>query len=91
MKVKFAVQALSRSTADALQFCHDVGISGFEDVEGTVTFIKIMDRAFDMNNSRSPAAVGFKAPLRPNKLPLFESVFRETETSLMGLREATGK
>ena len=53
MKVKFAVQALSRSTADALQFCHDVGISNFEDVEGTVTFIKIMDRAFDMNNSRS--------------------------------------
>ena len=59
MKVKFAVHALSRLTADALQFCHDVGISGFEEVYGTVTFIKIMDRAFDMNNSHSPAAVSF--------------------------------
>ena len=77
MKVKFAVQALSRSTADALQFCHDV------------TFIKIMDRAFDMNNSCSPAAVGFKATLRPNKLPLSLSFVRQT--ALMGLHEATGK
>ena len=71
MKVEFAVQRLTNSTADALQFCHDVGESGFEDVEGTVNFIKMVDRLFDMNNSRSPAAARWLQLMRlyfPGKL-----------------------
>jgi len=40
-----------------------LAVSGFEDVEGTVTFISMMDQLVNMNNSRSPAATGYKAPL----------------------------
>ena len=60
MNVRLAVQTISSSVADALDFLHSVQHPDFQDVDGTVTFIRNIDRLFDILNSRSPFGKGFK-------------------------------
>ena len=65
MKVKLAAQTLSSSVADALDFCNfDLKLPAFKGSEATVLFIRTIDRLFDLMNSRSPLAHGYKSPLR---------------------------
>ena len=65
MKVRLAAQTLSSSVADALEFCNtDLNLPAFRNCEATVKFIRIIDRLFDLMNSRNPFARGYKAPLR---------------------------
>jgi hypothetical protein len=67
MKVKLAAQTLSSSVADALQFCQqELQLAEFQDCTATVEFIRVIDRLFDLLNSRNPLAKGFKAPMRPS-------------------------
>ena len=47
------LQVLSSSVADSLAFLQNHGIQGFENVEGTINFIRVMDRVFDIMNSKS--------------------------------------
>lgn len=52
MKVKLAVQLLSRSAADALKFCKEnLKLWNFQDCDATIKFIIIMNDAFDILNS----------------------------------------
>ena len=67
MKVKLAAQALSSSVATAIEYCDQVlKLPKFKGSEGTVKFIRTVDRLFDLLNSRNPCARGTKAPLRPD-------------------------
>ena len=61
MNVKMAAQTLSASVASAIDFLHDdIDHSDFEDSESTTSFIKRMDVAFDLLNSRNPFGKGSK-------------------------------
>lgn len=63
MKVKYAAQTLSNSTANALNFLKVSQIDGFKDCGPTIKFIKIIDEIFDFLNFRNPFAKGFKKPI----------------------------
>lgn len=63
MNVSLAAQTLSSGTADALEFLINVKDSTFFGAEATVKFIRVIDRIFDVLNSRNPFGKGFKSPL----------------------------
>lgn len=63
MKVRLATQLFSTSVADALQYCQDNGIPGFEDCNGTITFLRVFNNLFDIFNSRNMRATGWKKAL----------------------------
>ena len=56
-----AAQTLSRSVADAIEFA-DVELKhpDFADSKATVEFIRVIDRTFDILNSKNSLAKGFK-------------------------------
>jgi hypothetical protein len=65
MNVKFAVQVLSSSVADAIDFCReDLTLEEFQGSKPTTDFIKLLDKAFDILNSGDPNLKGYKAPLK---------------------------
>jgi hypothetical protein len=67
MKVSLATQVLSSSVADAIDFCRDgIKLEEFAGSKATSSFIRIIDRAFDILNSRDPGDRGYKEPLRKN-------------------------
>lgn len=64
MKVKLATQLLSKSVADALFFCqNNLSLKDFEDCDGTIRFIRIINDAFDILNSRNIKSTGKKKAL----------------------------
>lgn len=74
MKVKLAVQLLSRSVAVALEFCRKIlKLDEFKDSEATEKFIKTLNNLFDIFNSRRLTQHGFCHPLSSNnKDTIFE-------------------
>lgn len=70
MKVSLAVQTLSTSVADALDFLnYDLQIPIFKGSETTVKFIRMADRLFDVFNSKNIfGSAPFKAPLSPKNI-----------------------
>ena len=55
MNVKLAAQTFSSSVVNALEFLLiDLKWSEFQGSEGTITFIRSVDMAFDILNSRTP-------------------------------------
>lgn len=61
MKVRLAVQLLSKSVADSLEYCeHILGLNEFKGCKGTVQFLRVMNDIFDFLNSRSLVAPGIK-------------------------------
>jgi hypothetical protein len=64
MKVNLAAQTFSDSVADAVEFCRkDLNLPEFSDSEETVTFMRLINRLFDILNSRNPLGKGSKAAL----------------------------
>ncbi|KAL1480477.1 hypothetical protein MTO96_050994 [Rhipicephalus appendiculatus] len=91
MKVNLAVQTLSTSVADAIDFClEDLKLLHFKHSEGTVKFIRLFDKLFDFLNSRNPVAKGFKAPLRPSSRRIWMNFFDEAKQYIRGLTDASG-
>lgn len=75
MKVRLASQLFSNSVADALNFCCELQIAGFDDVEGTVEYLKTINNLFDVLNSRHMAQLHYKKPVCPgNKDKVFETL-----------------
>lgn len=68
MKVKYAAQTLSQSTADAMDFLKLTEIDGFRDCTATIEFIRIIDETFDFLNSRNPFAKELKKPIYMNNI-----------------------
>lgn len=81
MKVHLAVQALSASVADALDFCEQtLKLPQFRGAGATAKFVRVFDHLFDLLNSRNPLGKSYKAPLRKQNeafwkpfLPMLES------------------
>jgi len=91
VKVNLAAQTLSSSVGDALEFCHtDLGLQEFENCAATVRYIRIVDRAFDLLNSRNPLAKGYKAPLRTSNEGLWRPFINTAKSYLWELRLSTG-
>ncbi|CAH1738656.1 unnamed protein product, partial [Aphis gossypii] len=64
MKVKLATQLLSKSVADALEFCKDVlHLDEFQSCGPTIHFIRLFNDAFDILNSRNLKQYGKKKAL----------------------------
>jgi len=61
MKVNIAAQTLSSSVADALDFCRNIKINGFENREATTEFILFVDKWFKILNSGNPHGRGPKS------------------------------
>lgn len=69
MHVRTAVQTLSNSTADSMEFLRKRGVSNFADAETTIKFIRIWDRLWDICNTqriRSDKKNTFKSAMNPN-------------------------
>ncbi|KAG5872970.1 hypothetical protein JTB14_027649 [Gonioctena quinquepunctata] len=59
MKVELATQTLSSSVADAIEFLKDdLKVPDFQSAGPTIHFLRMVDIAFDILNSRSPVAKG---------------------------------
>ena len=94
IKVSMAAQTLSNSVADAIEFAKTLGSEEdsrpFLASEGTVKFIRIFDKLFDILNSRHPLAKGFKAPLRLGNVEQWGPFLTEAEEYISGLQDQTG-
>ena len=92
MKVKLAAQTLSASVADALCFCKDVlQLPQFEGCDATVDFIRLIDRLFDLLNSRNPVARGYKAPMRVSNQACWRPFVLKAQQYLSGLKLGNGQ
>ena len=70
MNVQLATQTLSSSVADAIEFLDkSIKLTEFRNSAGTVKFIRLVDRVFDILNSRNPTAHGL---LRPQSRNIWE-------------------
>lgn len=90
MNVQLAAQTISSSVADAIEFLEkSPKFPNFEGSLGTVKFIRVIDRLFDMLNSRNPHGQGFKAPLRPHTKDTWEEIFLSSAKYLLSLQTAS--
>ena len=87
MNVALAAQTLSSSVADSIDFLNGaMKHEKFQQSEATVKFVRVIDRLFDMLNSRSPIGKGFKQPLRPETRETWEEILKTTAVYLLGLK-----
>ncbi|KAI5729271.1 hypothetical protein M8J76_000908 [Diaphorina citri] len=78
MNVSLAVQTLSASTANAIEFLMSSGHPKFKDAEATIEFIRNIDKLFDALNSRNPFEKGLKRPLFPERREEWETFFSKS-------------
>lgn len=89
MKVNLAAQALSSSVADVIEYCtNTLKLREFQGSEATtVRFIRIIDRLFDVLNSRSPFAKGYKSTLRVSNKEVWHSFFLPAEQYILNIKD----
>lgn len=90
MKVKLAAQLLSSSVAKALQFLRAQKYAQFIDSEATQYFISVVDRLFDILNSRSIMARGFKKPMNRSNIGNVTTFLIETKEMLLSIENSNG-
>jgi hypothetical protein len=89
MKLSLAAQALSSSVADSLEFVSkDLQLKQFADVDATVKFIRLIDRLFDVLNSKLVFAKGYKAVLRTSNEHYWRPFLLEAKNYLLQLKLA---
>lgn len=87
MKVHLAAQLFSSSVADAMEFCErGLKLEEFKGCAATVQFVRTVDAAFDVLNSRNPLGKGFKAPIKPTTKDRVETILKQADTLLRGLK-----
>lgn len=87
MKVHLAAQLFSRSVADAMEFCEQgLKLEEFKGCSATVEFVRTVDAAFDVLNSRNPLGKGYKAPIKPSTKHRAETILKDAETLLRQLK-----
>jgi len=92
MKVNLAAQVFSSSVADAIQYCNlNLKLPQFRGSEATVEFLRHIDSAFDVLNSRNPLAQGTKAPMRKENADKMIKILKDAESFLLSLKDVTGK
>lgn len=89
MNVKLAVQTLSASTANTMEYLMNQGFSEFNGAEGTIRFIRIINNLFDVFNSTrcsSPKTNQFKNRMSSENIgPIFE-LFDTATDYITGLK-----
>lgn len=97
MHVRTAVETLSRSTADSLEFLRAKGVHEFTNSGPTIKFIRIWDKLWDVMNSQSIKNDGstiFKSAMNPENFgQIFEFLTQAKEYihSIQLLNERTGE
>jgi len=82
----------SSSVADAIQFCSEyLTLSQFKGCEATVSFLRMIDRLFDILNSRNPFGKGYKAPLRPANESSWHPFLDKATAYLLSLKNAANE
>ncbi|KAG5869638.1 hypothetical protein JTB14_006057 [Gonioctena quinquepunctata] len=91
-QVNLAVQTISASVADALKFLMvDVCDPNFAGAKATIEFIRIVDRAFDLLNSRNPFGKGYKTLMKPETEKVWRPLLEDTVVYLRSLKHIDGK
>lgn len=91
MSTVLAIQLLSNSVADSIDFCRDVlKLKQFVGSEATTFFLRKMDKMFDILNSKSKFDQGLKAPLTKDD-DSFKAVFKDTIEYILGLKIPNAK
>jgi hypothetical protein len=91
MKVKYAVQVLSQSVANALLTMYELKIPKFENVHATVDYLKMFDSIFDIMNSRNLKQSFGKAPLQERNEEAWKSIFTKCTAYICNLKTKNGK
>jgi hypothetical protein len=91
MKVSLAAQTLSSSVADAIEFCRDrLKIESFIGSEATCEFIRLINKLFDICNSRNLLGKGSKAPMRPSNEHEIHNFFDHALNYLKEIKDLKG-
>lgn len=78
--------------ADAIDFCRQqLNLEEFKDSEATSKFIRVIDRLFDIFNSRNPFSGGFKAPFKSSNESWIKDFFIFAESYLSNLSDLQGR
>ena len=88
MRVYLAVQVISDSVADAIEFCESkLQLPGFSDSSGTCEFLRTFNRLFDWTDSKHAFQTGnYKSPMRSNNKEKWVTEFEEAEKFILNLR-----
>lgn len=89
MKVRLATQLFSKSVADALMFCKD-NVDDFKDCTATAKFVNIINDIFDILNSRSTLAPGYKKALCAANIHKVLEMFEISKDYIMNLKLSNG-
>lgn len=90
MNVSIAAQTISNSVGDAIEFLKDSHHPSFENSSATIQFIRIIDKLFDLLNSRNPHGTGFKRALRIVDQPMWNKTIDESVKYLSELKNING-
>lgn len=91
MNVSLAAQTLSGSVADAIDFMNIVlKQPEFRNSEATVNFTRMINRLFDLLNSRNPHGKAFKKPLTLSDMNGWQSTLESTAKYLLTLKSSDG-
>ncbi|CAG4987354.1 unnamed protein product [Colias eurytheme] len=88
MKVRLATQLLSASVAESLDMCREKNIPGFENSAATARFIRVFNDLFDILNSRTMKAKGWKRPIADFNCEDVWKFFENAEKYIRNLRFA---
>ena len=92
MKVDLAAQTLSTSVADAIDFLNIAEKDPrFHNSEATVTFIRNVDKLFDILNSRNPLGKRSKQPLKLVNKNTWEAELLVIANYLLSLKSGDGQ
>ena len=91
MKVKYAVQVLSQSVANALLTMSELKQEKIENVEATVEYLTTFDSIYDIMNSRSLQDKFGKAAVQEKNEKNWKANFEKTAAYICTLKSNTGK
>lgn len=86
MSVPLAAQTLSDSVANAMSYLMNNRIVQFKDAKGTIQFIKIINKLFDILNSKKSHESIFKSPLKHDSLNEILNFCNAAESYLSSLK-----
>lgn len=89
MKVVLAVQTISNSVANALEFLRQTNET-FSECSGTIEFVHLFNDMFDVLNSMSTEVDGFKKPLSVDNFDLYHHAFQYVENYIRSITLSNG-
>lgn len=90
MKVKLAMQLLSRSVSISLKFCREtLELDEFEKSAGTENFVMLFNDLFDVFNSRRLTQYGFCGPLSKNNKENIYNLLEKAKKYILNLNIKT--